>query len=111
MKKQMRTALIDILGDDRRLVGVGVGVVVFISERSEVELIGNDHAGTALQNECGPEQMSGGDAKSGADEERRCHRRDRSGKLSLVYKGLERSRVGLQECTMCTGKFKGTLGS
>ena len=35
---------------------------VFISERSEIELIGNDHAGTALQNGRGPDQMSDGNA-------------------------------------------------
>ena len=37
-----------------------------ISERSEFELIGNGHAGTALQNGCGSDQMSGGDAGRGA---------------------------------------------
>ena len=51
----------------------------FISERSEFEFMGDGHAGTALQNGCGPEQMSGGDAKFGMDEERRCQCRDRSG--------------------------------
>ena len=54
--------------------------VVFISERSEFELIGNGHGGTAFQSGCGPDHMSGGDAELGADEERRCQCRDRSGK-------------------------------
>ena len=44
--------------------------VVFISERSEIEHIGNDHAGTALQNGRGPDHMSGGNAELRADEER-----------------------------------------
>ena len=52
----------------------------YISEHSEFKLIGNDHAETALQNGRGPDQMSGGDAELGADEERRCQCRNRSRK-------------------------------
>ena len=59
---------------------VKANVSIFISERSEFEITGNGHVGTALQNGCGPYQMSGGDAELGADEERRCQCRDRSGK-------------------------------
>ena len=43
----------------------GISSVVFISERSEFELIGNGHDRTALQNRCGLEQMGGGDAELG----------------------------------------------
>ena len=41
------------------------GSVVFISERSELELIGDKYAETVLQNGGGLERMSGGDAKVG----------------------------------------------
>ena len=43
----------------------GGGGVVFISERSELELIGDKYAETALHNGGGLERMSGGEPKSG----------------------------------------------
>ena len=53
----------DDTSEDKRERRIGGGAVVFISERSEFKLIGNDHDRTALQNGCGPEQASGGDAE------------------------------------------------
>ena len=43
------------------LVAAPRGIAVFISERSEFELIGNGCAGTALQSRCGLEQSGGGE--------------------------------------------------
>ena len=46
--------------------------VVFISERSEVELIGNGNAGTALQNGCGLERKSSGERQRRLSREIQC---------------------------------------
>ena len=76
-----------------------------MSERSEFGLIGNGHAETALQNGCGPDQMSGGDAELGADEERRYQCRDRSGKLSF---GVQKTQASVQGAPGSSRKFEGS---
>ena len=54
------------LGESRRITRWRVMMtVVFISERSELELIGDKYAETVLQNGGGLERMSGGNAKVG----------------------------------------------
>lgn len=52
------------------LAAIMVSHVIFISEHSEMKLIRNNHTGSAPQNGCGLEQLSGGDAELGTDEER-----------------------------------------
>ena len=61
--------------------------IVFISERSEFELTGNGYAGTALQNGCGLERMSGGERQQAAA-------MPKSGKtMSDIISGLQRTKI------------------
>ena len=82
-------------------------LVIFISERSEFELIGNGHAGTAPQNRCGPDQMSGGDAELGVDESGDINVGTGPGNSHWCTKDLKRVYNVHQEARGCTGKFEG----